>query len=109
MGGGGLSSLSDAGSGDGVSLVGLGRAGWRWCVSAGGGGGGGWWKYPCCLSVVGSWGRGVRGGESLGVAPLVVGWAWVGVVLDRSLDVPPGLVGGVCACREGLVAPGWTQ
>ena len=106
MGGEGLSSLSGAGSAlpcwpreRGLAVV---------CV---GGGWGDWGVVEVSVLSVGGrvLGQGGAGGESLEVTPLVVGWACVGVVLDWSLGFPPGLVGGVCVCRDGLAAPGWTQ
>ena len=49
-----------------------------------------------------------RGGQGRSVVVALLGLGAVaGVVLVRRLDVPPGLVGGVCAPRAGPVAPGW--
>ena len=71
--GGGWSSLSRMGSGDGVSLGGRGRGDSRWCVSLGAGDGRGWWQSPHSASV--AWSPGGRGGG------MVLGrhcWWWGG-------------------------------
>ena len=102
--GGGWSSLSRVGSGDGASLGGRGRADSRWCVSAGASPSIGWWGPPRGASV--AWSRGGGGGGGVGVALLVVGGAGVGIALVGSLGVPRGRLGVACACRTVLVVPG---
>ena len=100
--GGGWSSLSRVGSGDGVSCGGRGRGDSRWRVSAGVSTSIGWCWLPRVASVAWS-----RGGGGVGVALLVVGGAGVGVVLAGGLGVPVGRVGVACVRRAALAVLDW--
>ena len=102
--GGGRSSLSRVGSGDGVSCGGRGRGDSRWYVSAGASTSIGWWGLPCVASVAWS-----PGGGGVGVALLVVGGAGVGFVLAGGPGVPVGCVGVACVRRAVLAVPGWLR
>ena len=104
--GGGRSSLSRVGSGDGVSCGGRGRGDSRWRVSAGVSTSIGWCWLPRVVSVAWSRGGGAGGG-GVGVALLVVGGAGVGVVLAGGLGVPVGRVGVACVRRAALAVLDW--
>ena len=103
--GGGWSSLSRVGSGDGVSCGGRGRGDSRWRVSAGVSTSIGWCWLPRVVSV--AWSRGGGGGG------MVWGWrcwwggAGVGVVLAGGLGVPVGRVGVACVRRASLAVLDW--
>ena len=103
--GGGGSSLSRVGSGDGVSCGGRGRGNSRWRVSAGATTSIGWCWLPRVASV--AWSRGGAGGGGVGPALLVVGGAGVGVVLAWVLGVPVGRVGVACVRRAVLAVFDW--
>ena len=75
--GGGWSSLSPVGSGDGVFLGGRGRGDSRWCVSAGVGGGGGRWGSSRGTSVAWSWGGGGDGMLLAWYCCWGGAWGWV--------------------------------
>ena len=104
--GGGWSSLSRVGSGDGVSCGGGGRGDSRWRVSAGVSMSIGWCWLPRVVSV--AWSRGGGGGGGgVEVALLVVGGAGVGVVLAGGLGVPVGRVRVACVRRAALAVLDW--
>ena len=88
--GGGGSSLSRVGSGDGVSCGCPGRGDSRWRVSAGASTSIGWCWLPRVASV--AWSRGGAG---------------VGVVLVGGLGVPVGRVGVACVRRAVLAVLDW--